>query len=100
MDLTVVWWVLAGLIVIAGLAGTVLPALPGVPMVFAGLLLAAWASNFEPAGAGTIAVVLGIMASVVMAFFAILWYPAKRLIRARKATRKAAETAKSDRADG
>lgn len=39
------------------------------------------------AGAGTIAVVLGILASIVMAFLAILWYPLKRLLRRRKATR-------------
>ena len=33
------------------------------------------------AGAGAIAVVLGILASIVMAFFAILWYPIKRLLK-------------------
>lgn len=36
------------------------------------------------AGAGAIAVVVGIIASVVMAFFAIIWYPIKRLRRKRK----------------
>ena len=40
------------------------------------------------AGAGTIAVVLGILASIVMAFFAILWYPVKRLVKKRKAAQK------------
>jgi len=43
-----VWmWVLAGVLVLAGLAGAVLPALPGVPLVFGGLLVAAWADDFE-----------------------------------------------------
>ena len=37
------------------------------------------------AGAGAIAVVLGIIASVVMAFLAILWYPVKRLLKKKKA---------------
>ena len=37
------------------------------------------------AGAGTIAIVLGILASVVMAFFAILYYPIKRVLKKRKA---------------
>ena len=32
-------------------------------------------------GAGTLAVVLGILASIVLAFFAVLWYPVKRLIK-------------------
>mgnify|MGYP000084291978 CR=1 FL=1 len=58
MDLNIVWWTLAVLLVIGGLAGTILPAMPGVPMIFAGLLLAAWITGFEPAGAGTIAVLL------------------------------------------
>jgi uncharacterized protein YqgC (DUF456 family) len=46
MDWTVLWWVLAALIVIGGLVGTIVPALPGVPLVFAGLLLGAWAGEF------------------------------------------------------
>ncbi len=41
------------------------------------------------AGAGTIAVVLGILAAIVMAFFAVLWYPVKRLIKKRKTAREA-----------
>ncbi|MGB5101788.1 MAG: DUF456 domain-containing protein [Steroidobacteraceae bacterium] len=40
-------WLLAGLLVLVGLAGSVLPALPGVPLVFGGLLLAAWIDDFE-----------------------------------------------------
>lgn len=47
------------------------------------------------AGAGAIAVVLGIIASIVMAFFAILWYPAKRLLKRRKDAKKRIETASS-----
>jgi len=39
------------------------------------------------AGAGTIAVVLGVIASVFLAFVAILWYPFKRLIRRMKGTK-------------
>ena len=41
MDLTILWWILAVLLVVGGLVGTVVPALPGVPIVFAGLFLAA-----------------------------------------------------------
>jgi hypothetical protein len=32
-------------------------------------------------GAGTIAVVLGILSSIFLAFVGIIWYPIKRLIR-------------------
>jgi hypothetical protein len=40
-------WILAALFVAGGLAGSVLPALPGVPLVFAGLVLGAWADDFQ-----------------------------------------------------
>ena len=47
MDWTILWWLLVVLIVIAGLAGTVIPALPGVPLIFAGLFMGAWINHFE-----------------------------------------------------
>lgn len=79
MDLTVLWWILAGLIVITGLVGTVLPALPGVPIVFAGLFLAAWASGFEPAGFGTLAVLGALTALAWILDFLAAALGAKRL---------------------
>jgi O-antigen/teichoic acid export membrane protein len=42
-------------------------------------------------GAGTVAVVLGILASIAMAFFAVLWYPIKRLFKKKKRTIKDGE---------
>ena len=63
MDWTILWWVLAALIVVGGLAGTIIPALPGVPMVFAGLLLAAWAGDFSQVGWTTVAV-LGVLTAL------------------------------------
>jgi len=56
MDWTILWWILATLIVIGGLAGTIIPALPGVPLVFAGLVLAAWAGDFTAVGWTTIGI--------------------------------------------
>ncbi|MEP7011503.1 MAG: DUF456 family protein [Acidobacteriota bacterium] len=43
-------WVAAVALILVGLAGTVLPALPGTPLVFVGLLLAAWADGFTKVG--------------------------------------------------
>ncbi len=45
------------LLVIAGLVGLVFPAMPGAPLIFAGLLLAAWAEGFKYVGLGTIIVI-------------------------------------------
>lgn len=39
-------WILAVLLIVIGLAGTVLPALPGVPIILLGLLLMAWMDGF------------------------------------------------------
>jgi uncharacterized protein YqgC (DUF456 family) len=43
-------WILAIALVLIGIAGTVLPALPGVPLVFLGLLLGAWIDGFHKVG--------------------------------------------------
>ena len=43
-------WLVAIALVVAGLAGTILPALPGAPLVFIGLLIAAWIDHFEKVG--------------------------------------------------
>lgn len=58
--LTVVLWVLAVVLVIIGLVGVVLPALPGTVLIFAGLLLAAWADGFMRVGIGTL-IVIGVI---------------------------------------
>ena len=63
MLLTLTLWVAAALLVAAGLAGLLLPALPGAPLLFAGLLLAAWLEGFAHVGAGTLAL-LGAMAAL------------------------------------
>ncbi|KAB2966397.1 MAG: DUF456 domain-containing protein [Thermoanaerobaculia bacterium] len=51
---------IAGALVVAGIAGTVLPALPGVPLVLAGLALAAWRDGFEHVGGWTLALLVAL----------------------------------------
>ena len=60
MDYSFILYLLAGVLVVVGIAGIVLPALPGVPLVFAGLLLAAWAEGFTRIGWPTL-LVLGVL---------------------------------------
>ena len=48
--MTIFLWIVAGILVIAGIIGTVAPALPGPVLVFAGLLMAAWIDGFEKVG--------------------------------------------------
>lgn len=58
--------ILAFVLVAIGLMGTLLPAIPGVPLVFLGLVLAAWAEGLRFVGAGTLTV-LGLMALLAYA---------------------------------
>src|SRR5688572_13167305 len=53
---------LAVVLVIVGLAGVVLPAIPGTMLIFAGLWLAAWSDGFVRVSVVTI-VVLGVVAA-------------------------------------
>jgi hypothetical protein len=54
-------WIAAVLLIIVGIAGTVLPALPGIPLIFGGVLLAAWIDDFQRIGVWTL-VVLALLA--------------------------------------
>lgn len=50
MDISVLWWGLAFLLVIGGMAGTLLPILPSTPMILAGMLLAGGLDDFQRVG--------------------------------------------------
>lgn len=50
-------WGLAIVLILIGLAGTVLPALPGTALVLGGIVLAAWIDDFTRIGPTTLAVV-------------------------------------------
>lgn len=59
-------FVLAAVLILVGLAGTLLPALPGIPLVYAGMFLAAWADHFQHIGRVTL-VVLGALCLLALA---------------------------------
>ncbi len=64
---TVLLWVLAALLVMAGIAGLAVPGLPGAPLLFAGLVLVAWSEDFVYAGTG----VLSILAVLVILTYVV-----------------------------
>lgn len=64
---TVLIWLGAILLIAGGLAGMVLPVLPGPLLLFAGLWMAAWAEGFAFVGMKTL-IALGVMA--VLAYLA------------------------------
>ena len=65
MDQITPLYVFSGLLMLAGFAGIILPALPGVPLIFAGMLLAAWAGGFQTISVFTI-VVLGLLTAIAL----------------------------------
>jgi uncharacterized protein YqgC (DUF456 family) len=56
LDITMLWILSAALIVL-GLAGTVLPVLPGTVLVWGGIVLGAWIDDFTRVGMTTVVVV-------------------------------------------
>ncbi|MGX9719959.1 DUF456 domain-containing protein [Stenotrophomonas acidaminiphila] len=63
MDYSFILYLLAAVLVLVGIAGVILPALPGIPLVFAGLLAAAWADGFTRVGWLPL-VVLGVLTAI------------------------------------
>lgn len=51
------WWTLSVTLIVVGLAGTVLPALPGTLFVLGGIVLGAWIDDFTRVGWATVTVV-------------------------------------------
>ena len=63
MDTQTTWYLVAGALIVIGLLGTILPVLPGLPVMFAGMWLAAWADGYQRIGAGML-VALGLLVAI------------------------------------
>ena len=66
MTAQILFLMLSGVLVMAGVIGLILPAFPGAIFLFLGFLLAAWAEDFVHIGLGTLSV-LGLMALMIYA---------------------------------
>jgi uncharacterized protein YqgC (DUF456 family) len=64
--LNILLWVIAIAMIAVGLVGTVLPALPGIALIFGGIALAAWIDGFARISGWTV-VVLGALAAIAIA---------------------------------
>lgn len=63
-------WILSVLMIVVGVAGTVLPALPGVILVLAGIVLGAWIDDFTRVSGVTV----GITALLAVAAWLIEYF--------------------------
>ncbi|CBA15645.1 DUF456 domain-containing protein [Xanthomonas albilineans] len=80
-----IYYFCASLLVVIGLAGVVLPALPGTPLMFAGMLLAAWADDFEHVGWTTLTVLAVFTAASLLVDLLATALGASRVGASRKA---------------
>ena len=61
-DQSIILWVIGAILTFTGLAGLLLPLVPGAPLLFLGLLLGAWAENFRYIGLWTLLLLAGMAA--------------------------------------
>jgi uncharacterized protein len=54
------WWVLSIALIVVGLIGTVMPALPGTAFVLAGIIVAAWIGDFQQVGWWTVGICMAL----------------------------------------
>ena len=78
MDLSILWYVLSAILVLVGLAGTIYPALPGLGILAAGLMLAAWNGDFVHVGSWPLTII------IILAVLGMLIESAASLLGAKK----------------
>jgi uncharacterized protein len=57
MDTHTLLWIAAGAMIVIGVAGVILPAMPGILFVLGGIVLAAWIDDFTRIGGWTVGIV-------------------------------------------
>jgi uncharacterized protein len=78
-EMSILLWALAVILVLVGMAGTILPALPGAPLVLIGLVLAAWADGFQKVGWFPLTIIGGLTVLTLLVDFAATSLGAKRV---------------------
>src|SRR5690606_28975068 len=78
-------WVLAVLLILIGAVGIVLPALPGVPLMFAGMVVAAAVDDFQRVGWVALAVLGFLTLLAVVVDFVASAFGAQRIGATRRA---------------
>jgi uncharacterized protein YqgC (DUF456 family) len=75
---TIALWIVAIALIVVGVVGTVLPALPGAILVFAGVALAAWIGDFAQISGWTVGVLAVLTAVAWIVDYVAGLYGAKK----------------------
>ncbi len=78
MDISLLWWLVAAILIILGVVGMLLPALPGAPLLFAGLWMVAWIEGYEYVGTVTLILLAGLAVVTYVVDFIAGAFGAKR----------------------
>ncbi|MDR3090406.1 MAG: DUF456 domain-containing protein [Desulfobulbaceae bacterium] len=79
MNTDILLHVLAVVLILCGLGGIILPALPGMPLMFAGMLLSAWVGHFQAVSLTTIFLLAALTVIALIADFVAGALGAKRV---------------------
>jgi len=90
MDSSVLLWLLGALLMLVGFAGTLLPLLPGIPLMLVGMIIAAWADDFTRIGWVTLTILALLTALSLLVELAAAALGAKRVGASREAIAGAA----------
>jgi hypothetical protein len=83
--LTIALWVLVVLLLVLGLAGTVLPVLPGTVLIFGGILLGAWIDDFANVSKWTVGTAAVLTLISVISDYVAAAFGARRVGASREA---------------
>jgi uncharacterized protein len=89
-DQSIFLWILGGVLTVVGLAGMLLPFLPGAPLLFLGLFFGAWAENFRFVGLWTLLTLAALAGLTYLVEFFASILGAKRFGGSRRAMAGAA----------
>lgn len=90
VDQSLMLWIIGGVLTATGLAGLVLPMLPGAPLLFLGLLCGAWAEGFRHIGPWTLLALALLAGLTYLVEFAAAAFGAARYGGSRRAMAGAA----------
>lgn len=79
MSVPILMWIIVVALFLAGLAGLLIPGLPGIPLLYVGMLVAAWIDHFQRIGPFWLIVLGGLMLFAVAVDYAAAAMGAKRV---------------------
>lgn len=79
MSVPILMWIIVAVLFVVGLAGLLIPGLPGIPLLYVGMVVAAWIDHFQRIGPFWLFVLGGLTLFAVAVDYAAAAVGAKRV---------------------